>query len=366
MTLEKSRGRIDEIDEQITKLLAERVNVAKRTRKEKQVQGQGVTDASREKNVLEHVERVAKEHGLDPNLALRVFEEIMAASKAQQYMDHDAPTTERLDIQTVAFQGERGAYSEEALRQILPNADPVPRPELGDVFDEVQKGKADAGLVPIENSTEGSINYTYDLLLDSQLGIAGETFLRVRHCLLAKSGTKTREGLHVYSHPQALAQCRDFLIGKKLQPVQYYDTAGAAKAIAEGKIQGAAIASKTAAEHYGLDVLAEGIEDNRNNYTRFILISKNTPTPTDSDKTSIVFSTHHRPGALFEVMKVFAKADINLTKLESRPTKQKPWEYFFYMDFEGTASKAPYQQALENIKPHTLFLKVLGSYPRSR
>lgn len=366
MSLDKHRERIDAIDAEITKLLAERVNEAKKTRKEKQRQGHGVTDASREKKVLQHVEHVATECGLDPNLALRVFEEIMQGSKTQQYMAHDTPTAEALNIQTTAFQGERGAYSEEALRQILPNASVVPQPELHDVFDAVSKGNADAGLVPIENSTEGSINYTYDLLLDSQLGIAGETFLRVRHCLLGKKGTKIQAGLNVYSHPQALAQCRNFLIEKQLQPVQYYDTAGAAKAIAEGKIQGAAIASKTASTHYGLDVLAEGIEDNRNNYTRFILISKKTPAPTQNDRTSIVFSTLHKPGALFEVMKIFKDADINLTKLESRPTKQKPWEYHFYLDFEGTASKEPYKTALQDIQQHTLFLKVLGSYPRSR
>ncbi|MDP2717370.1 MAG: prephenate dehydratase domain-containing protein, partial [Candidatus Micrarchaeota archaeon] len=256
--LDATRRKIDAIDEQITRLLAERMALARRTRAEKQAQGKSVQDGAREKKVLEHVEAVAKEAGLDQAVALRVFEEIMAASKSRQIMDHAAPKTSALRLDTVAFQGERGAYSEEALLGLLPKAKPVPQKEFSDVFDAVAAGKVDAGLVPIENSTEGSINWTYDLLLNSQLTIAGETFLRVRHHLLAKPGTALETGLNVYSHPQALAQCRDFLMEKSLSPIQYYDTAGAARDVAVGKIASpaAASASLTAAEHYGLAVLA--------------------------------------------------------------------------------------------------------------
>ncbi|MBI5226524.1 prephenate dehydratase [Candidatus Micrarchaeota archaeon] len=385
--LDATRQQIDSIDEQITKLLAQRMDLAIKTRREKERSGKSVEDSSREKNVLQHVEAVAKSEGLDGAVVLRVFEEIMAASKSQQIMDH-APAhaaTNQMQPKTIAFQGERGAYSEEALKAAWPNAQPVPCKEFADVFEAVQSGTVDAGLVPIENSTEGSINWTYDLLLNSQLTIAGEKFLRVHHYLLAPAGTQLQAGLNVYSHPQALAQCRDFLHDKGLQAVQYYDTAGAARDLAQGKIEtttptaqdknkgqtggapfAAAIASRIAAEHYGLTVIAEGIEDNRNNYTRFILISKTAPTPQADFKTSIVFSTQHKPGALFRVLKAFADAGINLTKLESRPTKSTPWEYVFYLDFEGSAFHDPARTVLEQIKPDTLMLKVLGSYPKAK
>jgi len=365
--LEKTRQQIDAIDAQITTLLAERMHFARQTRAEKQAQGRSVEDAGREKKVLENVEAVARKEGLDAGIALRVFEEIMAASRSRQIMDHAAPQTTRIQPKTIAFQGERGAYSEEALSGTWPKAEPVPCKEFADVFAAVQQGRVDAGLAPIENSTEGSINWTYDLLLNSQLTIAGEQFLRVRHNLIAPKDTALKAGLRVHSHPQALAQCRDFLHQNNLQAVQYYDTAGAAKDLAAGRIEGAAIASRKAAEHYGLEILAEGIEDNRNNYTRFILISKTAPQPQpEGFKTSIVFSTQHKPGALFRVLKAFADAQINLTKLESRPTKATPWEYYFYLDFEGSASHEPAKDVLEKIKPDTLMLKVLGSYPKAK
>ena len=366
--LNHTREQIDAIDGQITRLLAQRMHLARQTRAGKQAQGKSVEDSSREKSVLQHVETVAKREGLDTAIALRVFEEIMAASKSRQIMDHAALQTAQLNLTTIAFQGERGAYSEEALSAAWPNAQPVPCKEFADVFESVQNGTVDAGLVPLENSTEGSINSTYDLLLNSQLTIAGEKFLRVRHYLLAQKSTKLEKGLKVYSHPQALAQCRDFLHEKGLQAVQYYDTAGAAKDLAAGKIpKGAAvIASRKAAEHYGLSILQEGVEDNRNNYTRFILISRTAPTPKPDFKMSIVFSTQHKPGALFRVLKAFAESQINLTKLESRPTKTTPWEYVFYLDFEGSAFHAPAKGVLEHIKPDTLMLKVLGSYPKAK
>ncbi len=367
-SLNATREKIDGLDEKITTLLAERMALARHTRAEKQAAGKSVEDADREKKVLEHVEAVARREGLDAAVALRVFEEIMAAAKSRQIMDHVPVKSAELKLDTVAFQGERGAYSEEALKALLPKAAPIPKKEFSDVFDAVAAGKVDAGLVPIENSTEGSINWTYDLLLNSQLTIAGEAFLRVRHYLLAKKETRLEDGLKVYSHPQALAQCRDFLLEKNLSPVQYYDTAGAANDLASGKIASpaAAIASRVAAEHYGLAVLAEGVEDNRNNYTRFILISKTAPVPQPDFKTSVVLSTKHKPGALFRVLKAFANAQVNLTKLESRPTKSTPWEYVFYLDFEGSAFHEPAKTVLEKIRADTLMLKVLGSYPKAR
>ncbi|MBI5036963.1 prephenate dehydratase [Candidatus Micrarchaeota archaeon] len=363
MSLEEKRKKIDEVDGKIVELLAERFKIVSSVGEEKIKSARPVEDTGRERDVLEKVTKAAEEQGMNSMVARRIFEEVLGASKREQIMDHEPSKRRSISPKTIAFQGERGAYSEEAIKQAYGEKEVLPCRSLHDVFEAVEKGEADAGLIPIENSTEGSINLTYDLLLNSHLTIAGETFLRVRHCLLANKGVPFGDVKRVYSHPQALAQCRFFLNENKKEPVEFYDTAGAAEHIANEKIMDAgAIASRTAAEHYGLEVLKEGIEDNRSNYTRFILVAKTAPSK--GDKTSIVFSTAHKPGALFEVLKVFADNGINLTKIESRPTKEKPWEYLFYLDFEGSAQEGRGAKALKEIKGSTLFLKVLGTYPK--
>ncbi len=267
----------------------------------------------------------------------------------------------------VAYQGERGAYSESAAISFFKfPVELKPCRELSQVFASVEKGENQYGVVPVENSLEGSINQTYDLFLESILKVCGEIILRVSHCLIANPETELKAIRLVYSHPQALAQCRNYLerLGCLLIPA--FDTAGSVKILKEERItDAAAVASERAAEIYGMKILARGIEDYPNNYTRFFVLSKENAQPSGNDKTSIIFSTKHIPGALYGALKEFAARNINLTRIESRPTKLKPWEYNFYLDFEGHRTEKTSRQALEALEKVSAFVKVLGSYPKA-
>jgi len=267
----------------------------------------------------------------------------------------------------VAFQGEVGAYSEAAIFQFFSNSvETVPCKTLTDVFMTVEKNQVDLGLVPVENSLEGSIVRTYDLLLNSKLKICGETILRVVHCLISHPSTDLPSVKTVYSHPQALGQCRAFLETLGLEQVATYDTAGSVKMIKEKKLlDSAAIASDRAAKVYGMKILAKGIETNHNNYTRFFIIGENDAEATGYDITSIAFSTKHEPGALFHALQIFAMRQINLTKIESRPIINRPWEYNFYLDLEGHRSDKNVKEALNELRKSSTFSKILGSYPRA-
>ena len=266
----------------------------------------------------------------------------------------------------VAFQGERGAFSEDAVITFFGRAELSPNKYIADVFEAVVANDAEFGVVPVENSQAGIINDTYDLLLRYPLNIFGEIHLRISHCLMALPG-ETLEGIKIiYSHPQALAQCEEFLRKFKAEIVPTYDTAGSAKRIKEGGLKGsAAVASKRAAEIYGLEILAEGIETNPNNYTRFFVISLKKAESSPNSKTSLVFSTRNLPGALYNCLGAFANRNINLTKLESRPSRDKPWEYVFYVDFEGHVDDPICQEAMTELGRMTNFVKILGSYPRA-
>lgn len=267
----------------------------------------------------------------------------------------------------VAFQGERGAYSESAVYSFFDtSAEVKPCRTVSDVFTSVEKKEADYGVVPIENSSEGSVNQTYDQFLLYDLKVCGETILKISHCLISNPNTELDSIQTVYSHPQALAQCRNFLENLGCEMIPSYDTAGSVKMLKEKKLpEAAAIASEMAAEIYGMKILLKGIEDNPNNYTRFFVLSHDDSPPSGSDKTSIIFSTKHVPRALYHALEEFATRNINLTKIESRPTKQKPWEYNFYLDFEGHQSEKRCQDALTALKKKTVFVKWLGSYPKA-
>lgn len=265
-----------------------------------------------------------------------------------------------------AFQGERGAYSEEAATALLAEVEVLPCPTLQEVFHAVTRGEAAVGVVPIENSQAGSINETYDLLLSHTLWITGEVELRVRHNLLALPGQDLAAVRKVYSHPQALAQSEAFLHEHGLEAIPATDTAGSAKLIAEQRLAGVgAIASLAAARIYGLAVLRQGIETNPENFTRFLSIEP-TPSPRrDPSKTSIVFTTENKPGALYRALGTFATRAIDLMKLESRPRRQRPWEYLFYVDVDGHQDDSPLAAALSELTNSCVFVRVLGSYPRS-
>lgn len=267
----------------------------------------------------------------------------------------------------VAFQGERGAYSEAAaLRFFGSEIEVMPYKTLLEVFEAVQKRRVNYGIVPIENSIEGGVNETYDLLLEYSLMVSGEVNLRISHCLISHLNVEIGEIKSVYSHPQALAQCRRFLQTLGCEPVPTYDTAGSVRIIKEKRLgDAAAIASERAAEIYDMKIIRSGIEDNPNNYTRFFALSDRDSPPTGKDKTSIIFSTKHIPGALYKALGELAVRDINLTKIESRPTKKTPWEYNFFVDFEGHRSEERIQEGIKGLEEKTLFVKILGSYPKA-
>ncbi len=269
----------------------------------------------------------------------------------------------------VAFQGEPGAYSEQALLEAVPEATSVPAPLLRDVFEMVARGDADLAVVPCENSQAGSITEAYDLLLEytETLSIRGEHELRVRHCLLAPRGASMENIKTAYSHPQALAQTALWLRGKGIVPAAFHDTAGAARWVAErGDPSEAAVASSRAGDVYGLDVLAAGIEDNPANRTRFLVIGNEPAVPAaEEGKTSLVFSTANEPGALYRALGGLAERQVNLLKLESRPSRGEGWEYTFYADCSGWVSDPQLAEALAELRSHTSWVRVLGSYPRS-
>jgi len=270
-------------------------------------------------------------------------------------------------VKTVAFQGERGAYSENAVYQFFGStAEAKPCRDFRDVFESVKKQEAQAGVVPVENSIEGSVNQNYDLFFTYDLKVCGEVIVKVAHCLIANPGTSLDAVKAVYSHPQALAQCRSFLERLNCELIPTYDTAGSVKLIKEKKLtNAAAIASEKAAELYGMKILARDIADNPENYTRFFVLSKEDSPITGKDKTSIIFSAKHEPSSLYHALGEFAKRNINLTKIESRPTKKTPWEYNFYLDFEGHRTEPRCAEALKALEKYAIFVRILGSYPKA-
>ena len=267
----------------------------------------------------------------------------------------------------VAFQGEPGAYSEQAVFDYYGEVETLPCESFDVMFDSVVSGKSDLALAPIENSLAGSIHQNYDLLLRHDLHIVGEYLLRVRHCLITLPGVKKEDIKKAISHPQALGQCAAYLRNLGVKPETVYDTAGSVKILkTSGERDTAAIASRRAAEIYGMQIVEEGIEDNAENYTRFLAVGRESVVPEGDAKTSIVFTLKNQPGALFKAMSVFALRDIDLTKIESRPLQGKPWEYLFYIDFIGSAYDDVVKRALEHLGEYAVTLRVLGSYPRFR
>ena len=271
-------------------------------------------------------------------------------------------------IPTIAFQGERGSFSEEAAYKLLGSRIRVqPSETFAATFQRVAGGKCKYCLVPIENTVAGSVYENYDLLLENELHIVGEVNLRIVHNLIAFSETALKDLRQVYSHPVALAQCsRFFKSHPKVEKILFYDTAGSVKMLAERRIPGAAaIASRIAAAVYHGRILQTHLEDHHENFTRFLLLARTALVGPKANKVSIVFSTRNVPGALHKCLSVFALRDIDLTKMESRPLRGRPWEYFFYLDFIGHVKEKTCQNALSHLGEVTNFLRVLGCYPRA-
>ena len=266
----------------------------------------------------------------------------------------------------VAYQGEPGAYSEEGAQALFPQEDLQPFPSIRTVFESVEVGRAQWGLVPMDNSQAGSINETYDLFLRHGLHLVGETIVRVDHCLLALPGTAIDDVHEVISHPQAIAQCEEFLSALEANVRAEYNTAGAAKRIADGRLEGvAAIASRRAGELYGLVALAERIQTYPDNSTRFGALSRDPTALGEPDKSSLVFGVGHVSGSLYRCLGAFAERHLNLTKLESRPRPGRPWEYVFYADVDAPATQPAMVDALEAMSEHATFTRLLGTYARA-
>jgi chorismate mutase/prephenate dehydratase len=355
MKIDDLRKKIDAIDARIVALIAERQAVSQEIGKGKKKTSRLIEDREREIKVLKNVRSLARAEKISPADIENIYRQIISASKKIQGV-------------AVAYQGEPGAYSEEAaFRFFGKSARGVPYDNLDQVFEAVESGEVPFAMVPVENSLEGSITRAYDLLLDSPLMVCGESELRISHCLIALEGASLDTIRFVYSHPQALAQSRNFLKKLNAEIVPASDTAGSVRMIKEeGRLDAAAVASAKAAELYGLKIIAREIEDNPHNYTRFFILSKEDSLPTGNDKTSIVFSLKHKPGALYDCLEEFARRKVNLTKLESRPTRHQPWEYNFYMDFFGHREEKEVGEALKALEEHAVFVKILGSYPKAK
>jgi prephenate dehydratase len=263
----------------------------------------------------------------------------------------------------VAIQGERGSFSHEAVLKFVERATLVPCALSADVFDALQKRAADAALIPLENSLAGSVAEHFDLLLAREVFIEQEFQLRIRHNLIVAPGVKLKEVKRVYSHPVALDQCREFFRQHAgVEPVPFYDTAGSVKhVIGTGLCDAAAIAAKQAAAEYGGKILLSGLEDNKQNFTRFVLIRRSARVQRGANKTSVCFSLKNTPGALFKALSVFALRDLNLSKIESRPRRGHPWEYVFYVDVLR-GNDEPLRKALDHLREISEFVKVLGTY----
>jgi len=355
--LAQLRKSMDELDDKILGLLRSRVELSKRIGELKRRGGLPVRDPDRERAVLERVRRFSRQLGFDPLELEEVFLKILAASRRVQGEEVK-----------VAYLGPAGTFCEQAARKFFSTrpAVYVDRLSIQEVFRSVEWGETEYGVVPVENSLEGSVNVTLDMFLETDVKICGEFEERISQCLISRPNVKVEQIKVLYSHPQAIAQCRRF-IETNLPGVRIVETNSTARAVLRAKKMrnAAAIGPELSARIYGMGTLARGVEDAPYNYTRFFILSKKDSEPTGNDKTSIIFSVPHEPGSLYKALGAFARRLINLTKIESRPARRGSWEYYFYCDFEGHRSMKPCLEALEELEEECVFLKTLGSYPKA-
>jgi chorismate mutase / prephenate dehydratase len=345
------RKKIDQADEKIVRLLNDRASLAQRIGHHKRLTNQEIYVPSREQEILQRVSQLNR--GPLPAPAVQsVFREVIAACRSLE-----APLK-------VAFFGAEASYSHLAARRKFgATAVLLPTASIAEVFQDVARGRVAFGVVPIENSTEGVVAYTLDLLVDSQLQICAESFLGIHHNLLSRGG-RAGEITKIVSHPQALAQCRGWLSRHfpKVELEEVPSTSHAASAAAQNGSIGA-VSSSLAAEIYDLKIVAANIEDQSQNITRFLVIGDQEAKPSRRDKTSLAFSVKDEPGILHRMLRPFANRRINLSKIESRPIKNKPWEYMFFLDLKGHRNEPRVKSAIGQLERHCVFFKILGSYP---
>lgn len=372
--LDELRANLDGVDKRLLEALATREGIIREVATLKTGAPAPLRDRKREEDILTRLADLGEAAGLDRYFVVAVFRNILEHSvRVQQeaLIDVDNPVR-RLDrAATIAFQGGPGAYSHiAATRHFGARGVEVGYrgyPSFREMLEAVRSGAADYGMLPIENTTAGSINDAYDLLASMDLVLVGEEIQPVDHCLLVLPGTKLEDVRRVMSHPQAIAQCSDFLESLRTAKVEaYIDTAlSAEKVRADGDASQAAIASDEAGRLHGLEVLRRGIQNQRENFTRMVVVAAQ-PLRFDSRipcKTSLIIATKHEEGALLRCLNVLAAHDLNLTKLESRPRAGTPWEYLFYLDFEGNLADPRVTDAIAALSEHTSYLKVLGTYP---
>jgi chorismate mutase/prephenate dehydratase len=352
MSLEELRNRIDEVDGELVKLLNERARVVVEIGKLKSKTGGQIYAPDREKEVLEKIAK-ANEGPLPDKCLVAIWRELMSGSFVLE-----RPLR-------IGYLGPDGSFSHTAaMLKFGQSVEYEPLADIRSIFDEVSKGHCDLGLVPIENTTGGGVIETLDALIDSDVKVCSEVLMTIHHNLLANCSLEEIE--KIYSKPEVFAQCRNWLSAtfKEAKTVPVASTAKAAQMAAD-ESGAAAVGSRVAAEVYGLKVVCENIEDIANNITRFFVVAREDAKPTGEDKTAILFSTAHKAGALADVLDVFKEHGINLTNIESRPSKKRQWEYYFFVDFVGHRTNEQVQKGLEEARKHCLQLSILGSFPRA-
>lgn len=353
-SLKKYRDEIDAVDSSVLKLLNRRASLVQRIGRLKKQNRRVFYIPAREDEIIERLKKSSR--GPFPTESLQpVFKEIISACRSLE-----KPLK-------VAYFGPEASFTHIAARQQFGHSTQfVPERSISDVFEDVERGHADYGVMPIENSTEGVVTHTLDMFLDSELTICAEVVLEVVHNLLSVEG-ELGKVKRVYSHPQALAQCRNWL-RKNLAGINVHEAASTSEAARMAAVDrdAAAIASEFAGDYYGLKVIARHIEDMARNYTRFFVIGREKGQRSGRDTTAVVFSVKDRPGILYDALGHFAKRGVNLSKIESRPLRGRAWEYVFFVEMDGHVTDAIVAQALKALEDDCVFIKVLGSYPKMR
>ncbi|HYF82602.1 MAG TPA: prephenate dehydratase [Clostridia bacterium] len=363
------RQKLNEVDEKLVGLFIERMELVTKVGEYKAEKNLKVYDPVREKEIIERFANGVKVD-FDIKYVEQFLENLMFLSRKAQ-VDIIGRKKEPIKFEspnaaiTIGYQGMPGCYSQQTgLEYFGEEIGTVSCHSFRDVFEALAKGTVQYGILPIENSTSGSINDVYDLLREYEFYIIGEKCLNVEHCLLAVEGADLADIREVYSHQQGLIQCSRYLSERpEWKQVPYFDTAGSAEYVAkEGLKSKACIAGDKAASVYGLSVISQNIQDNRNNSTRFVIISKEMLEDEKADKISVVLSVPHRPGTLYGILRHFAKGNCNLMKIESRPLEGKAWEYFFYIDFSGNVNEESTRSILADIEKESSFFRLLGNY----
>ena len=366
MDLKDIRKRIDEVDGELITLFQKRMDIIKKVAEYKIQNGMQVLDSEREHQLIaKRVSEAAPEY---KEYTHQFFDALLAVSRKMQHdMMGEAPeaaAAAKKKLPTVAYLGVPGSFSEQAVAEYFKDdAKAISVQTFAEIIAKVDDGTYDMAMIPVENSSTGSVNQTVDFLVNHDVSIIGEHIVKVRHYLLGTAGSSVGAVEQALSHPQALEQCADFLKRNDIAAIPVQSTADAAQQAAKASDKKtAAVASKRAAKLYGLNILAEDIQTNNSNYTRFVAIAKNPPPIADADKISIICAIEHKPGTLHNLIDIFSRYELNLLQLFSRPIPNVPWQYRFHLDFSGNLADEKVQDALKEAQEYCTEIKILGNY----